>query len=243
MTSGSHSLPDIHLAAAGPDDPLDVGAGIKPCSCPLGESESALARCGNLDHNSGTTRTKGTVAAASETDIIFERMKATAGTNAVSGSPSALTTTPDSCRVVLPNRSALEQGQGQARSVWAAKIAPQLSTYMGQRFEELCRQYIRVHPVRLTHRLSELSVWWRASDELDIVGHESGTVVLAAEAKWRNDSVDMDMLQTLQRRVALLPKVAPDAQLVLFSKSGFTRRVQAARTPYVVLLTPDDLMP
>lgn len=144
-------------------------------------------------------------------------------------------------RFVLPNRSALEQGQ--ARYVWEAKIVPQLSTYMGPRFEELCRQFIRLHPDRWTHRVSELSVWWRASDELEIVGHDNGTVVLAAEAKWRNDPVDLDVLQTLQRRVALLPNVAPDAQLVLFSRSGFTPRVQAARTPYVLLLTIDELVP
>lgn len=143
-------------------------------------------------------------------------------------------------RFVLPNRSALEQGQ--ARYVWDAKIVPQLSTYMGPRFEELCRQFIRLHSERWTHRVSELSVWWRASDELEIVGHDNAMVVLAAEAKWRNDPVDLDVLQTLQRRVALLPKVAPDAQLVLFSKSSFTPRVEAARTPYVLLLTLDDLL-
>jgi uncharacterized protein len=142
-------------------------------------------------------------------------------------------------RFVLPNRSALEQGQ--ARYVWQTKIAPQLSTYMGPRFEELCRQYIRMQPTRWAHEVNELSVWWRASDELEIVGHTNGTVVLAAEAKWRNELVDLDVLQTLQRRVALLPKVAPDAQLVLFAKGGFTPRVEAARSPYVVLLTLDDL--
>ncbi|MCL4541520.1 MAG: ATP-binding protein [Chloroflexi bacterium] len=144
-------------------------------------------------------------------------------------------------RFVLPNRSALEQGQ--ARYVWDTKIAPHLSTYMGPRFEELCRQFIRVHPERWTHHVNELSVWWRASDELEIVGHDTATVVLAAEAKWHNDPVDLDVLQRLQRRVSLLPKVAPDAQLVLFSKSGFTPRVEAARTPYVLLLTLDDLVP
>lgn len=58
---------------------------------------------------------------------------------------------------------------------------------------------------------------------------------------WRNDPVDLDVLQTLQRRVALPPKVAPDVQLVLFSKSGFTSRVEAARTPYAQLLTLSDL--
>ena len=142
-------------------------------------------------------------------------------------------------RFVLPHRSALEQGQ--ARYVWEAKIAPNFSTYMGPRFEALCRQYIRQHPDRWSHRVNELSVWWRANEELEIVGHDAGTVVLAAEAKWRNDPVDLDTLQTLQRRVAMLPQVAPDAQLALFSKSGFTARVEAARTPYLTLLTLDDL--
>lgn len=143
-------------------------------------------------------------------------------------------------RVVLPNRPALEQGQ--AHYVWQSKIAPQLSTYMGPRFAELCRQYIRLQPARWTHRVSELSVWWRADDELEIVGHENGTVVLAAEAKWRHDPVDLDVLQTLQRRVALLPHIAPDAQLVLFAKGGLTPRVQAsAATPYTPLLALADL--
>ena len=142
-------------------------------------------------------------------------------------------------RFVLPNRSALEQGQAQY--VWQTKIAPQLSTYMGPRFEELCRQYIRLHRTQWAHDVNELSVWWRANDELEIVGHTNGLVVLAAEAKWRNDPLDLDVLQTLQRRVAMLPNVAPDAQLILFAKGGFTPRVEKARTPYTLLFTLDDL--
>ncbi len=142
-------------------------------------------------------------------------------------------------RFVLPHRSALEQGQ--ARYVWEAKIAPNLSTYMGPRFEALCRQYIRLHPDQWGQRVNELSVWWRANEEVESVGHDAGVVVRAAEAKWRNDLVDLDTLSTLQRRVAMLPQVAPDVQLALFSKSGFTPRVEAARTPYLTLLTLDDL--
>ena len=98
-----------------------------------------------------------------------------------------------------------------------------------------------VAPNTLGAWVNDLSVWWRANEELEIVGHNSGTVVLAAEAKWRNDAVDLDVLQTLQRRVSMLPKVAPDVQLILFAKSGFTPRVEAARSPYVLLLTLDDL--
>lgn len=144
-------------------------------------------------------------------------------------------------RFVLPNRSALEQGQ--AHYVWQSKIAPELNTYMGPRFEALCRQYIRLHPERWSQRVGALGVWWRANDELDIVAHDAGRVTLAGEVKWNNDPVGLETLQTLQRRVALLSNVAPECQLVLFSRSGFTPAVQAATTPYTILVTLEDLLP
>jgi AAA+ ATPase superfamily predicted ATPase len=144
-------------------------------------------------------------------------------------------------RFVLPNRSALEQGQ--AEYVWDAKIAPFLNDYMGPRFEEMCRQFIRLEPARWTHSVPELAVWWHASDELEIVGHDAGMVVLAAEAKWTADAVDLGVLRTLQRRVALLPRVAADRQLALFARAGFTPAVAAARGPDLTLFTLDDLLP
>ncbi|MGH2388414.1 MAG: ATP-binding protein [Chloroflexota bacterium] len=143
-------------------------------------------------------------------------------------------------RFVLPNRSRLEQGE--AAAVWRGRIAPNLSTYMGIRFEEACRQYIRLQPDRWAHRIEELGVWWRADDELEIVGLEGGQVVLAGEAKWTNEPVGLDVLRNLQRRVALLPRVAPDHQLVLFSRAEFTDAVRANPSPAVVLVTGADML-
>ena len=144
-------------------------------------------------------------------------------------------------RFVLPNRSALERGQGQY--VWTNKVAPFLDTFIGPRFEGACRQFVELEPNRWRHEVSELGVWWRASDELDIVGHEGGTVVLAAEVKWTNEPVGIGVLRTLQRRVALLPRVADDCQLVLFAKSGFTEELRAVRGDDVVLIGLDDVLP
>lgn len=144
-------------------------------------------------------------------------------------------------RFVLPNRSALEQGQ--AELVWRSKIAPFLSDYMGARFEVLCRQFIRLNPDHWSHAIGDLGVWWSGNEELEIAGHTGGTVVLAAEAKWTNDLVNLETLHTLQRRVALLPKVAPDVQLALFAKTGFTAKVEEAQTPYLKLYTLDALHP
>jgi hypothetical protein len=86
-------------------------------------------------------------------------------------------------------------------------------------------------------------VWWRASDELDVVGlDESRMVVLAAEAKWTDDLVGLDVLRTLQRRVAMLPRVAPEHQLVLFAKSGFTEQIRALQSPELLLVTALDML-
>lgn len=144
-------------------------------------------------------------------------------------------------RFVLPNRSALEQGQ--SGYVWANKIAPLLDPYMGPRFEGMCRQFIQLEPARWTHAIPELGVWWNANDELDIVGHDAGSVVLAAEVKWNKDAVGLDVLRALERRVALLPRVADDRQLVLFARAGFTPDVEALGGPGLALYTLDDLLP
>lgn len=144
-------------------------------------------------------------------------------------------------RFVLPNRSLLEQGQ--AATVWQRHIVPNLSRYMGSRFEEACRQFIRTEPNRWAHLITELGVWWRAADELEIVGlTESRQVGLIAEAKWIDQLVGLDVLHTLQRRAAMLPNVAPDHQLVLFAKIGFTDQVRALQNPFLVLVTAADML-
>jgi hypothetical protein len=137
-------------------------------------------------------------------------------------------------RFVLPNRSALEQGQ--ADYVWRVRILPSLAQYMGERFEEACHQYVRLTPGRWRHPVPELGRWWRADEELDLVGHDAGTVVLAGEAKWTDAPVGLETLRDLERRVARLPRVAPDRQLVLFSRGGFAPAVTALAGPDLVLI-------
>lgn len=144
-------------------------------------------------------------------------------------------------RFVLPNRSVLERGQ--TRYLWQAKVLAGLSTYMGARFEEACRQFIQLEPARWMHTVPELSRWWRSNGELEIAGHDDGRVVLAAQARWTEGLVGLDVLRTLQRRVTLLPNVTLDYQLVLFAKKGFTSELEALRSPALSLYTVADLLP
>ena len=77
---------------------------------------------------------------------------------------------------------------------------------------------------------------------MEILGLENGRVMLVGEAKWTNEPVGLDVLQTLERRVALLPHVAPDRQLVLFAKDAFTEPLRALRSPQLALFTAHDLL-
>jgi len=52
----------------------------------------------------------------------------------------------------------------------------------------------------------------------------------------------LEVLRLLERRVALLPDVAPDRQLALFAKVGFTPEVEASRRPDLQLIALDDLL-
>ena len=57
--------------------------------------------------------------------------------------------------------------------------------------------------------------------EIDIMGEQNSESALFAECKWRNEKVDLDILETLVGRSKLFHYAK--AHYYLFSKSGFTK--------------------
>lgn len=72
----------------------------------------------------------------------------------------------------------------------------------------------------------EVGRWWgtnpveRCEEEIDVVLSGVDGELILGECKWSNRSVDASVLDVLKRRAELLPG-GGDAQLFLFSKSGF----------------------
>ncbi|MBQ6787716.1 MAG: restriction endonuclease, partial [Lachnospiraceae bacterium] len=72
-----------------------------------------------------------------------------------------------------------------------------------------------------------LGRWWgndpiqRSQVELDIMGEQDSESALFAECKWRNEKVDLDILETLMKRSKLFRYTK--VHYYLFSKSGFTK--------------------
>lgn len=102
-----------------------------------------------------------------------------------------------------------------------------LSTYLGPTFEDVCKQWLlREMGGSKIPFILNIGRWWgndpsrHEQAEIDIVAVCDEGEVLFAECKWRGKAVDVDVLETLERRSLLLP--ARKRLLCVFSKSGFT---------------------
>lgn len=129
-------------------------------------------------------------------------------------------------RFVPDNSSAIARG---ATDQVYSKIEAQLSDYMGRVFEEICKQYLwkllldGTMPIEFT----SLGRWWgndprkKTQTEIDIMGEADSNSAIFAECKWRNENVDLDVLETLIDRSGLFHYTK--VHYYIFSKSGFTK--------------------
>lgn len=129
-------------------------------------------------------------------------------------------------RFVLDNNSVIVRG---ATDLVYRRIEPQLSNYMGRVFEEICKQYLWKQLLIGNTPIEFISLgrWWgndpiqKSQVEIDIMGEQDNDSVLFAECKWRNEKIDLDILETLIGRSKLFHY--KKVHYYLFSKSGFTK--------------------
>lgn len=129
-------------------------------------------------------------------------------------------------RFVMDNTSAIVRG---ATELVYKRIEAQLSDYMGRVFEDICTQYLWKQLLTGNSPIEFVSLgrWWgndpklKCQAEIDIMGEQDSNTALFAECKWRNEKVDLDVLETLIGRSKLFHYTK--VQYYLFSKSGFTK--------------------
>ena len=150
-------------------------------------------------------------------------------------------------RFVPENNSIIARG---AADLAYLRIEPHLSEYMGSVFEDICRQYLwklllsGQSPVDF----SDLGRWWgtdprtKSQTEIDIMGIADKNTALFGECKWKNEKVDLGVLETLVARSQIFHY--QNVHLYLFSRSGFTQGCQeeAAKLGNVTLVTYEDIM-
>lgn len=130
-------------------------------------------------------------------------------------------------------------------------VADEFSTYMGPVFEDVCRQWLVNQAVRGCLPLLPVEVgrWWgtnpreRREEEIDVVVRGADGELVLGECKWNSRPVDASVIGVLRRRAELLPG-GGDAQLFVFSKSGFEEecRARAAEVGNVRLVTAEEML-
>ena len=109
-----------------------------------------------------------------------------------------------------------------------ARIMEQFSQYMGQVFEEICKQWLwrQNRQGLLPFTFLSLGRWWgsdprkKIEAEIDIAASDGENSLLFCECKWTNEPVNASVLEMLVERSYLL--TATNRHYIVFSKSGFT---------------------
>ena len=150
-------------------------------------------------------------------------------------------------RFVPDNMSAIARG---AATLVYRRIKAQLNDYMGRVFEEICAQYLwkLLLEGNVPIEFTSLGRWWgndprkRAQTEIDIVGEQDSSSAIFAECKWRNENVDLDVLETLVDRSRLFHYTK--MHYFMFSKTGFTKRCmeKAEEMGNVTLVSYEDIV-
>lgn len=132
-------------------------------------------------------------------------------------------------RFVRPNLSGIMRGIGE--TIYEVSVKPQISHFMGYIFEEISKQYLYQPQIYMTlpFPAGEFGRWWgnnpkkKRQEEIDIMA-ENGMEAIFGECKWRNEPVDVEVLETLQERSGLFNY--QKQSYMIFSKSGFTTKLQ-----------------
>lgn len=146
-------------------------------------------------------------------------------------------------RYVFTNRTLIETGAQEA--VWKRRIEPNYSTYMGLVFEKVCQDYLLRENGKgnLPILFTSIGRWWgtdptsRQQVEIDLIARD-GRDYLIGECKWRNEALDLPVLNKLRQKADTFDKNRDGTWYYLFSKTGFTDSVlkEAQEDEHVMLV-------
>ena len=145
-------------------------------------------------------------------------------------------------RFVLPFRSLIESENSDL--VYNRMIAPNLSQYMGEIFEDVCRQYVELHwKEKIGIAPTRVGAYWGSNLEIDIMTENLDNSNWFGECKWWKSPVGENVLNKLIEKVDLLPEHFKERpKYILFSASGFTASLkQRASDTGVILIDLHDL--
>jgi hypothetical protein len=137
------------------------------------------------------------------------------------------------------------------RVLYEKKIEPQISKYLGEIFEKVCMDFLNYKNIngQLPFIFTNMGRWWgnnpktKTQEEIDIVAIDD-TMILFGECKWKNEKLDMDVVNSLIRKSEINAfNKFQNKFYGLFSKSGFTNSVKeySNENKNILLFGPEEI--
>ncbi|MBO5154479.1 MAG: ATP-binding protein [Eubacterium sp.] len=151
--------------------------------------------------------------------------------------------------------SVIEMGQGDV--YYEKVVKPNLHSFMGSVFEEMCRYYTLEQGIQghFDSFLTNVGNWWgvetienqrgekvQQSADIDVVAiSEIDKCAVVGECKFKNEKIDKGIYDTLIRRAGLISGKYKVSKYIFFSLSGYTDWFDTLKDNRVVLLSLSDL--
>ena len=149
-------------------------------------------------------------------------------------------------RFIINNSMLIESGMFDY--IYNERILPQLSSYMGYIFEDICIQYMKRQNkvLALPYVFNNIGRWWgnnpleKKQEEIDLIAW-NGKSAIFGECKWK-DIVGMDVLIDLKRK-SLLFRQFNKKYYYIFSKGSFSESLKttANQDKNIRLISLDDV--
>jgi len=151
--------------------------------------------------------------------------------------------------------SVIQMGRGD---IYYEKIVkPQLHSFMGSVFEEMCRYFTLEQGVqcRFGSFITDTGSWWGTetlenqngekysqSADIDIIAvSETDKTFVAGECKFKTEKTDRNVYETLVRRTRLISCKYTLQKYILFSLSGYTEWFDNLSSENVILFSLSDM--
>ena len=151
--------------------------------------------------------------------------------------------------------SMLQIQMGSMEKAYDAAVGSYLSDYMGQVFEDICRQYLVRYADDLPFIIGEIGEWWgthpslKKEAQLDIVAVNlrsnnvtGGEKYIIGSCKYRNEKIGSDEFDLIRDYSSVFTKADDERFYYIFSKSGFTDSLYALqKNQKIKLITLDTI--
>ena len=124
---------------------------------------------------------------------------------------------------------------GNMERVYDSTVGSYLSNYMGLVFEDICRQYLLMHPEKLPFPIAEIGEWWgthpqkKKEIQLDIVAlgpkadnTRGGRQFVIGSCKYKKEPIGTEELDIIRDYASVFTNGNDTCHYMIFSKSGFT---------------------